>query len=133
MCCTRQPSIAVTHNVCTYVQPSTGLHIEQILICDLHYMLEVALPTYTYSPERTLAADSIHIWIISNIVLHVRKKMHHVVYECALTTINDSAVAYQHTRSNLTSTAHDVRCDVPTSCSYNYIFKVLFTTPSWYL
>ena len=36
-------------------------------------------------------------------------------------------------RNNLTGIALYVHITVPNSCSYNYIFKVLFTTPSWYL
>ena len=47
-----------------------------------------------------------------------------------LTTLT---IAYQHSYNNLSSITRYVRIAVPNSCSYNYISKVLFTTPSWYL
>ena len=43
------------------------------------------------------------------------------------------ARAHQLQCNNLTILTHDVQLIASNSCSYNYIFKVLFTTPSWYL
>lgn len=43
------------------------------------------------------------------------------------------ANAHQLTCDNLTIPTHNVRDVASNSRSYNYIFKVLFTTPSWYL
>merc|ERR1712134_174477 len=40
---------------------------------------------------------------------------------------------HAQTRNNLTVPTHNVHAAAPRSRSYNYIFKVLFTAPSWYV
>lgn len=40
---------------------------------------------------------------------------------------------YKYTHVTISKHTHNVRDTVSNSCSYNYIFKVLFTTPSWYV
>ena len=40
---------------------------------------------------------------------------------------------YKYTHVTISKHTRNVRDTVSNSCSYNYIFKVLFTTPSWYL
>lgn len=43
------------------------------------------------------------------------------------------AIVYDRTRNNLTVSTHNVHATAPRARSYNYIFKVLFTAPSWYV
>ena len=56
--------------------------------------------------------------------------MHHIVQ--AHTTVGESIVDAR-TRDNLTAHTHNVPAYAPRPRSYNYIFKVLFTAPSWYV
>ena len=63
-------------------------------------------------------------------LVYIHRKMHHVVQTH---TIIDQAIADTRTRNNLTVRAHNVPASAPRPRSYNYIFKVLFTAPSWYL
>ena len=58
------------------------------------------------------------------------RKMHHVI---RTHTIVDQATVYARARNNLTLHTHNVHASAPRPRSYNYIFKVLFTAPSWYV
>ena len=56
--------------------------------------------------------------------------MHHSRLQYA----KQNSTARNCTRSNnLGTPTHELHCSAPNSRSYNYIFKVLFTTPSWYV
>ena len=57
-------------------------------------------------------------------------KKHHITYTH---TAGYSPTMYAHARNNLAVPTHNIPAAAPRSCSYNYIFKVLFTAPSWYL
>ena len=45
----------------------------------------------------------------------------------------DQPTVYARARNNLTVHTHNVHASAPRPRSYNYIFKVLFTAPSWYV
>lgn len=66
---------------------------------------------------------------ISHSCLHAQKDASHSTYIPMLfrTTV------YERTRNNLTVSTHNVHATAPRARSYNYIFKVLFTAPSWYV
>ena len=66
---------------------------------------------------------------ISHNCLHAQKDASHS------TQIPDlfSTIVYERTRNNLTVSTHNVHATAPRARSYNYIFKVLFTAPSWYV
>ncbi len=65
-----------------------------------------------------------------HISLHTRRDASQYMHVCN-TTIE--LLTYLHTHDNLDTYTHEFRCNAPNSRSYNYIFKVLFTTPSWYV
>ena len=60
----------------------------------------------------------------------MHSEMHHLVHTCMFRV---QSVMHGHTRNNLAASTHNIHATAPRSCSYNYIFKVLFTAPSWYL
>ena len=60
----------------------------------------------------------------------MHSEMHHLVHTCMFRV---QSVMHGHTRNNLAASTHNIHATAPRSCSYNYIFKVLFTAPSWYV
>ena len=73
------------------------------------------------------------VWITipdtSHIRVHARIDASHCTYKQQL----HHTIVYARTRNNLAVPTCNILAAAPTSCSYNYIFKDLFTAPSWYL
>ena len=60
---------------------------------------------------------------------HVQKDASHSTY----TPILVRTIVHGCTCNNLTTSTHNIHATAPRARSYNYIFKVLFTAPSWYM
>lgn len=88
-----------------------------------------AISCHTRSSPMSRSTRYMTIHNASHVRLHVRKEASHNIY----THVGTSPAMCAHSRNNLAVPTHNIHAAVPRSCSYNYIFKVLFTAPSWYL
>ena len=75
----------------------------------------------------------------SHIRMHCINNPLHVLQDALQSAKLDPSIAlrlfpeHKYTPVTISKHTHNVRDTVSNSCSYNYIFKVLFTTPSWYV
>ena len=83
-----------------------------------------------HSPCTWMATVCMAIYDAPDNRMHARVDASHCTHTHQLHT---HTFAYDCTRNNLAVTTCNIHAAAPMSCSYNYIFKVLFIAPSWYL
>ena len=84
---------------------------------------------HAHSSCRRMTTARMTFTYVSHMCLHTQKDASHSTY----TPNWFQAIVHAHTHDNLTVRTHNVHATAPRSRSYNYIFKVLFTAPSWYV
>ena len=96
----------------------------------MSFMTYDAISWHGNSSHMSRTAVHVTVHNASYIRLHVRKEASHGISTHNRIFPPEVCV---HARDNLAVPTHNVPAAAPESCSYNYIFKVLFTAPSWYL
>ena len=87
------------------------------------------VPHHVHSSCRRMTTAHMTLTYVSHTRLHTQKD----ASRSACTPSRFQATVHAHTHDNLTVPTHNVHAAAPRSRSYNYIFKVLFTAPSWYV
>ena len=121
------------HTINTFVWQIRGLPLQRPVIYITHRTYNA--PCKYVCPSFVGWLHYAHIHVLQSTSCCTHNKMHCWLFEPAIST-NQSYIcnkSHCNNHNNLTSTAFYVHSIAQNSCSYNYIFKVLFTTPSGYL
>lgn len=108
-----------------------SLHICLSTTCRTLYTVSDAVSVHARSSCIRMIGVHMIVYNVSYISLHAQR-------DASPGTSNQTCSGrpremYGRTRDNLAASTHNIPATAPRSCSYNYIFKVLFTAPSWYL
>ena len=89
--------------------------------------------THVHSLKTAITTTYMHSYINSYIAIHTLQKFRTGVMHVLNIHASTHIMIYTHTHGNFIVCIRIVHCIAPKSQSYNYIFKFLFTTPSWYV
>ena len=117
-----------THTLCMYKNTFIARRTGRVQCCNMCTMYDT-VPHHVHSSCKRMTTAHMTLTYVSHIRLHTQKDASHSTY----TPNCFQAIVHVRTHDNLTVPTHNVHAAAPRSRSYNYIFKVLFTAPSWYV